>query len=95
VQLYEAVLCLFLCLVLARGFQNRKISGERFLMLGIGYSIIRFSLEFLRADNPPVAFNLTFSQGICGLVIIVCAITLLWRRRFADARSLRLPAPTA
>ena len=65
VQLMEAGLCSALAWLLARRFAERRISGERYLMLGMGYAAIRFPLEFLRGDNPAVAGGMTFSQVTC------------------------------
>lgn len=83
VQLYESALCLALASLLARRI-GRGVMGERFLELGLGYAAIRFVLEFLRADNPPIG-GLTFSQWGSILIAVVAAATWLLRRRYATA----------
>jgi phosphatidylglycerol:prolipoprotein diacylglycerol transferase len=66
VQLYEAVLDLALFAFLLR---RRRVSfrdGELFQMYIIGYSLIRFPLEFLRYQPTPVPFlGLTLVQWLC------------------------------
>ncbi|MGN6369696.1 MAG: prolipoprotein diacylglyceryl transferase [Phycisphaerae bacterium] len=92
VQLMEAGLCAGLAGLLVSGFSRRQVVGERFLLLGVGYALIRFVLEFLRADNPPVVGVLTFSQVACGWLLAVSLLTLWVRRRWAEELHLRLPA---
>jgi prolipoprotein diacylglyceryltransferase len=94
VQLYESGLCLMLAAALIVGLRRVVVEGERFLALGIGYGVIRFLLEFLRADNPPVAMYLTFSQCISAAVVLAAIGTLIVRRRWAGALGLLLK-PTA
>ncbi len=88
VQLYESALCLLLAAVLAFGLPRKKsVMGERFLALGLGYALIRFNLEFLRADNPPIG-GLTFSQWGALLIGVLAGVTWLLRRRYAAALNL-------
>ncbi|HUO08119.1 MAG TPA: prolipoprotein diacylglyceryl transferase family protein [Phycisphaerae bacterium] len=89
VQLLEAVACMLLAWLLGRRFSKRRISGERFLMLGVGYAAVRFPLEFLRADNPAVVGGLTFSQFGCLGLAVAAVITMAVRRHLADALDLR------
>jgi phosphatidylglycerol:prolipoprotein diacylglycerol transferase len=90
VQLYEAALMLALAVLLAGCFSKRRVTGELFLWLGIGYAAVRFGLEFLRADNPPVAFGLTFSQVVSAGVLGTALATLVLRRRLAERLQLRV-----
>lgn len=69
-QLYEAVAVFALALFLQRRFVQQPIAGSVFAALGLGYGSIRFLVEFLRADNPPIYLGLTLSQ-----VISLCFIT--------------------
>ncbi len=92
VQLYEAGLCLMLAGGLMWGFRRRAVSGERFLYLGIGYAVIRFGLEFLRADNPVVGWGLTFSQIGAVVLMATALVTLGLRRKFAEGLGLRVAA---
>ncbi len=66
VQLYELVLDLALFAFL---FRRRLVSfrdGELFQIYMIGYSVIRFPLEFLRYQPTPVPFlGLTLVQWLC------------------------------
>ena len=89
VQLFEAGLCAGLAWTLGRRFAGRRVSGERFLMLGMGYAVIRFALEFLRGDNPAVAGGLTFSQVACLWLFAAALLTMVVRRHLADALHLR------
>lgn len=79
VQLYEmaASLALFGILVLADRRLHRW--GESFLLFGIGYSTIRFAIEWFRADNQLLAYGLTFSQ--LASVACACVCALLWGTR--------------
>ncbi len=83
---YESVLSfvnLFLLLWLAYKFSDRLKTGDIFLVYLGMYSLIRFSLEFLRLDVALV-IGLNVNQ-IFFVALFVCAgIILLWRRRFAQ-----------
>jgi phosphatidylglycerol:prolipoprotein diacylglycerol transferase len=82
VQLYEA----FLAFALAAWLHRRKpqFAGEISIRLLAGYSIVRFSLEFFRADNQPNYFGMTISQ-VTSVLLLVIAIV-------AAARKSRPPA---
>ena len=88
VQLYEAALALGLCLFLNRSFRRRVWPGQIFCMLILYYAIIRFVIEFLRADNPPIYAGLTLSQVI-GLGLGLAAALILRRQRGRPRRSIR------
>ena len=79
VQLYEAALALALAIYLHRSSRGRKWSGEIGLKLIIGYAIIRFGIEFLRADNSPIYFGMTLSQVI-SLLLAAAGFALLGLR---------------
>jgi phosphatidylglycerol:prolipoprotein diacylglycerol transferase len=64
VQLYEAMAVFALSIALHRCFLRRRTRGSVFARLAIGYGVIRFFVEFLRADNPPIYAGLTLSQVI-------------------------------
>jgi phosphatidylglycerol:prolipoprotein diacylglycerol transferase len=81
VQLYEAALALALAIYLHRGFRQRKWPGEIGIKLIVGYAIIRFGIEFLRADNSPVYFGMTLSQVISLLLAAACVVFLRWNAR--------------
>jgi len=82
VQLYEAALALALCCGLHWGFQRRKWPGQIACGLTLGYAVIRFVTEFLRADNRPIYGGLTLSQVISlGLAAAALAYYLVARVR--------------
>jgi len=64
VQLYESALAFLLAIFLQRKFRSRTWVGEVLCWFLGGYGVIRFAMEFLRADNPPDYFGLTLSQVI-------------------------------
>ena len=81
-QLYEALLLLGLFGWLVHRFRARKFSGELILHYGIGYAVIRFLLEFLRADDRgfyagPLSISQIISIAVLGVAISFYA---LWRR---------------
>jgi phosphatidylglycerol:prolipoprotein diacylglycerol transferase len=79
--LYEAaaVLALLAALVLLDRYWRRW--GESFLAFGLGYCVLRFLLEWLRADRVPLAYGLSFSQ----LASLTCAAgcLILWIARLS------------
>ncbi|MDB6058277.1 MAG: lgt 2 [Verrucomicrobiales bacterium] len=75
VQLYETAFALLLCLYLHRAFKRREWEGEIIWQFMFGYGVIRFSLEFFRADNPAAFAGLTLSQLI-SIGMVVAAITV-------------------
>jgi prolipoprotein diacylglyceryltransferase len=64
VQLYEAFLAFILAALLHFAFRNRRRKGQIACAWLIGYGLIRFTTEFLRADNIPAWAALTVSQWI-------------------------------
>ena len=84
VQLYESTLALALCIILHRRFHRRRWPGHVACALALGYAGIRFTTEFLRADNSPVYWGFTFSQ-IVSLLIGAVALGLLVNRRVTPA----------
>ena len=84
VQLYEAGLDLALFAFLLRRRQVSFRDGELFQIYIIGYSIIRFPLEFLRYQPTPVLFlGLTLVQWMCiGAILWFGYQFYAQRRRF-------------
>ena len=62
VQLYEAGLALGLCIALHCWFPRRRWPGQVICLFVLSYGLIRFFMEFLRADNAPAYSGLTLSQ---------------------------------
>jgi phosphatidylglycerol:prolipoprotein diacylglycerol transferase len=79
VQLYEAALAAALTWVLHRKLKGRKTPGSASLGLLIGYAVIRFLMEYLRADNTPYAFGLTISQVISVEILLFCGVAVVAR----------------
>jgi phosphatidylglycerol---prolipoprotein diacylglyceryl transferase len=69
VQLYEAFLAAGLCAYLAMR-SARRAPGDIALMLLVGYAVIRFGTEFLRADNKLYALGMTFSQVVSVYILL-------------------------
>src|SRR5688500_15480111 len=78
VQLYEAALALGLCGYLAWRRVARR-PGDISLLLLVGYALIRFGTEFLRADNKIYAFGMTFSQVVSVWLLLGSAIIIALR----------------
>jgi len=75
VQLYEGVLLLGLLLVMRRIPWQRLPQGLMTVLVICAYAVIRFLLEYLRADGPVVLGNLTITQLQC--LILLFSATLL------------------
>ncbi len=77
-QLYEAALVLGLCLFLNFVFNRRRAQGEIIAAFAFGYGIIRFTVEFFRADTPPIYSGMSISQvlsiGLAGLGVILFVV---------------------
>ncbi|HEX7862081.1 MAG TPA: prolipoprotein diacylglyceryl transferase [Verrucomicrobiae bacterium] len=78
VQLYEAVLAALLCFYAARPRLAKP--GDVALMVMVGYALIRFATEFLRADNKVYALGMTFSQVVSVYILLGCAVIALLRQ---------------
>ncbi|MGZ8899638.1 MAG: prolipoprotein diacylglyceryl transferase [Limisphaerales bacterium] len=91
VQLYEAILAAALCAYLASRSAGRK-PGDVSLLLLVGYALIRFGTEFLRADNKIYAFGMTFSQ-VVSVYILACSLILVAIRSIVLSRRPLAPTP--
>ncbi len=83
---YESALSvvnLFLLLWLARKFSDRLKMGDLFLVYLAVYSLIRFSLEFLRLDVALVG-GWNINQLFFALIFFCASGGMFWRRRFAQ-----------
>ena len=83
VQLYELVLDLGLFTFLSRRRYVSFRDGELFQMYIVGYSLIRFPMEFLRYQPTPLDFlGLTLVQWLCiaGLLGFGYQLYLQWKR---------------
>ncbi|MBN2143579.1 MAG: prolipoprotein diacylglyceryl transferase [Candidatus Aureabacteria bacterium] len=75
VQLYESIAlgCFFLLLLTI--YEKKRFDGQMIALYGMGYAVIRFLLEFLRGDNPPILAGLTLSQCV-GIVVFPLSLGL-------------------
>jgi phosphatidylglycerol:prolipoprotein diacylglycerol transferase len=80
VQLYEAALAFALCMALHWWFPRRRWHGQVFWVFVLSYGVIRFLMEFLRADNSPVYFGFTLSQAI-SIGLATAALAVLVNRK--------------
>ena len=69
-QIYSALGNLSIFFILRAFFKHRKRDGEVTLMFCAIYSIMRFTVEIFRDDNPPLFNGLTISQNASILVLI-------------------------
>ena len=79
VQLYEAFLAAGLCVYLCLRSRTARHPGDVALAMLVGYALIRFATEFLRADNKVYALGLTFSQVVSIWILTGCAIWIAVR----------------
>ncbi|MFQ5963688.1 MAG: prolipoprotein diacylglyceryl transferase [Candidatus Scalinduaceae bacterium] len=79
-QIYSALGNLAIFFILSTFVKHRRREGEVAMLFCILYSVMRFCMEILRADNPPLFDGLTISQNISVLILII-AITLFVIRR--------------
>jgi len=80
VQLYEFLLLAVLILVLRRREHRWATPGTTMLVALASYAVLRFFVEFLRADNALVLGSLTADQLICIALLAAC-VTLIGIRR--------------
>ncbi|MCB9060612.1 MAG: prolipoprotein diacylglyceryl transferase [Halobacteriovoraceae bacterium] len=78
VQLYESICLFVLSYILFQIVKKKSSTSELVLTYFIGYSVIRFLLEFLRGDKIRGihAYNLSTSQGL-SLFIFCLSITFI------------------
>ena len=79
VFLYESLLNLVLFIILLILYKTKKLSlGMITLFYLIGYSVIRFFMEFLRLDVDLIIFGLNWVQWLCLFVIVISIF--VWRK---------------
>ena len=91
-QLYESFIMLAVFGFLVYLHRHKKFDGQILIAYGIIYSIVRFSIEFIRDDPRGDLFGFTSatglstSQGVSLIVAIASIIFLIMRlRRFQNA----------
>lgn len=87
-QLLEALGSLLVALVIIGFVQPRKrFDGQTFCVSMVAYAVLRFMLEWLRADDRGGVLGLSTSQWI-GILVVACALGLwpIFARRSARER---------
>jgi phosphatidylglycerol:prolipoprotein diacylglycerol transferase len=83
---FELVLNLVVLALLLWFRPQHEVAGRTALMYGIGYSVVRFGLEFLRADS--LRFGpFKAAQALSVVVVIVCCTLLITRYRAGQSTS--------
>ncbi|MDP2929082.1 MAG: prolipoprotein diacylglyceryl transferase [Candidatus Omnitrophota bacterium] len=78
-QVYSAIVLLLIFIILRLWQEKGRFKGQIFLGYLIFYSMSRFSLEFLRGDNPKDCFGFTISQMISIVIFIICITVFVQR----------------
>jgi phosphatidylglycerol:prolipoprotein diacylglycerol transferase len=91
-QLYESFAMLLVFLFLLWLHKRRSFSGQVVLAYALLYSVIRFSIEFVRDDPRGNILGLTTLTGLStsqmiSLVVGICALVLLIVRRRSNVKS--------
>jgi phosphatidylglycerol:prolipoprotein diacylglycerol transferase len=91
-QLYESFAMLLVFLFLLWLHKRRSFSGQVVLAYALLYSVIRFSIEFVRDDPRGNILGLTTLTGLStsqmiSLVVGICALVLLIVRRRPNLKS--------
>ncbi|MDR4503256.1 MAG: prolipoprotein diacylglyceryl transferase [Candidatus Scalindua sp.] len=76
-QIYSSLGNLAIFFMANAFFKYRKRDGEILIIFCMLYSVLRFCMEILRDDNPPLFDGLTISQNISALVFVV-TVTLFF-----------------
>ena len=71
VQLFEAVFNFILFGLLSRWYERRRFPGEIFAVYLVLYPAGRFFFEFLRGDQGPWLFSLTFQQILSAALVLL------------------------
>jgi len=79
--LYESLLCLLLFIVLILLKRKREVTtGGIFLGYILGYSVIRFFLEFLSLE-PKIIGGFTLNQAVVFIFALIAALILIIKRK--------------
>lgn len=101
-QLYESFAMLIVFLVLLWLHKHRRFKGQVILTYAFLYSVIRFAIEFLRADPRGDVFGLTSLTGLStsqliSLPIAIVSLVVLiirWRKARVSENSEPVGVPT-
>jgi len=83
--LYESILNLILFFVLLFLYKKNRHSGEIVIYYLMGYSAIRFMMEFIRIDVTSLVFGIRLPQLVSGAVFTICAILIFSKFKFKKA----------
>jgi phosphatidylglycerol:prolipoprotein diacylglycerol transferase len=73
-QLYEAFGCLLIAIwLLTIAHPRKRFDGQVLLEFLMSYAVLRFALEYLRADDRGALFGLSTSQLIGLVIVAACA----------------------
>ena len=75
---YESLLNLILFIILLKILKIKKL-GLASLSYLLGYSLIRFSLEYIRIDEVPLIFNIRAPQ-LLSFIIIIITIFIIYNK---------------
>lgn len=83
-QLISSILLLMLFIFLRVQQQRPHYSGGIFVNYILYYSILRFFIEFIRADSPKHFFALTLYQYLCIVIFVsglILSLVLKWKNK--------------
>jgi phosphatidylglycerol:prolipoprotein diacylglycerol transferase len=78
--LYESILDFVLFLILFFWYKKNRRPGEMIIFYLMGYSVIRFLMEFVRIDVTSLVFGVRLPQLVSAVVFVVCAGVLIFRK---------------
>lgn len=85
--LYESMWCLGVLVLLLLYRRHKRFDGEVFLLYLLGYGLGRLWIEGLRTDQLLIpGTQLAVSQVLAGILVIISAGTIVWRRKRACTR---------
>ncbi len=88
-QLIEAGACLLLFAVLLIYASRKPLSGRVFSAYLIGYGVLRFIIEFFRADDRGPVLGLSVSQYISLAAVVIGSALFIAAKRIAERQSNR------
>jgi phosphatidylglycerol:prolipoprotein diacylglycerol transferase len=102
-QLYESFSMLIVFFFLIWLHRRRRFSGQVILAYALLYSVIRFTIEYVRADPRGDVFGLTSLTGLSTSQIISLPVAIVsfvvlvhrWRRAGPQDKADRVAVPTA
>lgn len=74
-QIYSALGNLSIFFIINAFFKHRRRDGEITLMFCALYSVMRFTIEIFRDDNPPLFDGMTISQN-ASILVLAASVTL-------------------